>query len=122
MFLQLRFDVSPRDRHVRSPGAWRGCVSRRRDLYDGKETEACVWRAARATLIIPVGPNREGRMKRKHRPVIPKFGRSPTAKPGRARPDGEGAPPAAVKPVVPARVEVVKPHSTSMNSGPRGSE
>lgn len=60
-------------------------------------------------------------MKRKHRPVIPKFGRSPSAKPERVRPDGEVPPPAAVKPVVPARVQVVKPHSTSMKSGRRGS-
>lgn len=59
-------------------------------------------------------------MKRKHRPVIPKFGRSPAPKPGRARPEGDvQAPP--VKPVVPARVQVIKPHSTSMKSGRRGS-
>jgi hypothetical protein len=60
-------------------------------------------------------------MKRKHRPVIPKFGRTPAAKPERARPDGEVPPPSAVKPVVPARVQIIKPHSTSMKSGRRGS-
>ena len=59
-------------------------------------------------------------MKRKHRPVIPKFGRAPTAKPDRPRPDGDVQSP-PVKPVVPARVQVVKPHSTSMKSGRRGS-
>lgn len=59
-------------------------------------------------------------MKRKHRPVIPKFGRTPTAKPERARPDGD-APQSTVKPVVPARVPTIKPHSTSMKSGRRGS-
>jgi hypothetical protein len=60
-------------------------------------------------------------MKRKHRPVIPKFGRSPAAKPDRPRPDGDGINPSPVKPVVPARVPTIKPHSTSMKSGRRGS-
>ena len=59
-------------------------------------------------------------MKRRHRPVIPKFGREPAPKSERPRPDGEAAPP-PVKPVVPARVPVIKPHSTSMKSGRRGS-
>jgi hypothetical protein len=59
-------------------------------------------------------------MKRKHRPVIPKFGRTPAAKSDRARPDGDVQSP-PVKPVVPARVQVIKPHSTSMKSGRRGS-
>ena len=60
-------------------------------------------------------------MKRKHRPVIPKFGRSPAAKPERARPDGDVQIQSVVKPVVPARVPTIKPHSTSMKSGRRGS-
>ncbi|HJU69304.1 MAG TPA: hypothetical protein VJ650_13770 [Gemmatimonadaceae bacterium] len=58
-------------------------------------------------------------MKRKHRPVIPKFGRDPAPKSMRPRPDGEVPPP--VKPIAPARVPTVKPHSTSMKSGRRGS-
>jgi hypothetical protein len=58
-------------------------------------------------------------MKRKHRPVIPNFGRSPAAKPDRPRPDGDAQP--VVKPIAPARIPVVKPHSTSMKSGRRGS-
>jgi hypothetical protein len=60
-------------------------------------------------------------MKRKHRPVIPKFGRTPTAKPERTRPDEDAQSQSAVKPIVPARVPTVKPHSTSMKSGRRGS-
>jgi hypothetical protein len=60
-------------------------------------------------------------MKRKHRPVIPKFGRSPAAKPDRPRPDGDALSQSVVKPVAPARVPIVKPHSTSMKSGRRGS-
>ena len=60
-------------------------------------------------------------MKRKHRPVIPKFGRAPAAKPERVRPDGEAQNHGQVKPVAPARVQVIKPHSTSMKSGRRGS-
>lgn len=58
-------------------------------------------------------------MKRKHRPVIPKFGRDPAPKSERPRPDGEA--PSPVKPVVSARVPTIKPHSTSMKSGRRGS-
>ena len=60
-------------------------------------------------------------MKRKHRPVIPNFGRAPKAKPERLRPDGDAQAQSAVKPVVPARVPTIKPHSTSMKSGRRGS-
>lgn len=60
-------------------------------------------------------------MKRKHRPEIPKFGRAPVAKPGRVRPEGDAQAHAPVKPVSPARIPVVKPHSTSMKSGRRGS-
>jgi hypothetical protein len=60
-------------------------------------------------------------MKRKHRPVIPKFGRSPAAKPERPRPDGDAQSQSPVKPVAAARVPIVKPHSTSMKSGRRGS-
>jgi hypothetical protein len=60
-------------------------------------------------------------MKRKHRPVIPKFGRSPAAKPERAKPDADAQPPSNVKPIAPARIPIVKPHSTSMKSGRRGS-
>jgi hypothetical protein len=59
-------------------------------------------------------------MKRKHRPVIPKFGRSPAAKPDRPRPDGDQSQ-SPVKPVAAARVPIIKPHSTSMKSGRRGS-
>jgi hypothetical protein len=60
-------------------------------------------------------------MKRKHRPVIPKFGRSPAAKPDRPRPDGDAQSQSTVKPMAPARVQTIKPHSTSMKSGRRGS-
>ncbi|HEY7406959.1 MAG TPA: hypothetical protein VH638_01700 [Gemmatimonadaceae bacterium] len=60
-------------------------------------------------------------MKRKHRPVIPKFGRGPAGKPERARPDGEVQSQSPVKPAVQPRVPTIKPHSTSMKSGRRGS-
>jgi hypothetical protein len=60
-------------------------------------------------------------MKRKHRPVIPKFGRSPAAKPERARPEGDALSQPAVKPVRPPPIPTIKPHATSMKSGRRGS-
>jgi hypothetical protein len=60
-------------------------------------------------------------MKRKHRPVIPKFGRDPAPKSVRPRPDGELPSQPPVKPAAPGRVQVIKPHSTSMKSGRRGS-
>jgi hypothetical protein len=60
-------------------------------------------------------------MKRKHRPVIPKFGRTPTAKPERPRPDDDAQSPSTVKPIAPTRIPTIKPHSTSIKSGRRGS-
>lgn len=59
-------------------------------------------------------------MKRKHRAVIPQFGRNKPSGPVRPRPQ-DGAPPQpSTKPVTRAPIPNVKPRSTSAKSGRRG--
>lgn len=58
-------------------------------------------------------------MKKKHRPVIPRFGRDKPPKGMPQRPDAEsshGHP----KPAAPVRTANMKPQATSMKSGRRG--
>jgi len=58
-------------------------------------------------------------MKRKHRPVIPQFGRNKPPAPDRPRPQ-DGAPPPNVKAATRHPVPNIKPQATSAKSGRRG--